>query len=812
MPAQTRIRFLAAAIAALLASPQAQAQTAANGRPAGDDVSTLDGVIVLGTTRADVTALTSLAPVDVIGSEAIERTGALNLNQALQRLLPSFNFPQGQNASKGATGIRSASLRGLSPAYTLVLVNGKRRHSAARLAGVDPWGADQFVDINAIPLAAIERVEVLRDGASAQYGSDAVAGVVNIVLRQESSGGSIEGRVGQYDKGDGFSRSLGGWWGTRLPGDGFLNLSADAFSSQPVDRSGVDQPGSPNRSVLGDARQGRWGQGARDHYALLANGETGLGPSLRGYFTANLAYNRTANAVNPNYPSSKDNIRAIYPDGFQPVTQETLRDESLVAGLRWGERASGLWDLSASHGRNRVRGYLDDSLSPSYGLASQTSFYRGQAESTLQTANLDYVRGVAEGRWQLSAGVAARREEWRNVEAGDEQSWNNGGQPVPAGQQGAGGSARWGAVDIAGINPDDLGGTSRKVYGAYAGIEGEITQKLQLGATVRGEHYSDFGSTFNGKLSLRYAFTPAFALRATGSSGYRAPSVAQLGFQSSGYTGTWSFDGTSYLPGRTRQFRPGDSAVAALGARDLDPVKARNLSLGAVYTPDDAFSLTIDAYRISLRGNVLLTRALNGAYVQSVLTAAGLPNFTSASFFANAYDSRTTGMDLVGRYRLALKADSSLDLSLGASAFHTTVSNVYNNNVLPGTGLALFSRSQLLDPENGTPDNKLVLGAHYRNGRLDLDASAVRYGSYTYNNPTFAERDQDYDPQWVAALDLGWAATPQLRFNLGVQNLFDSYPEQYQLLNQTNGINRYGFIQPDGASGRFLYAGFSYAL
>ncbi|MFT4198723.1 MAG: TonB-dependent receptor [Pseudoxanthomonas sp.] len=776
-------------------------------------VTTLDNVVVVGTSRSDVTELTSLAPVDVISVDAIQATGAISLNQALQRLLPSFNFPQGQNFAKGTNGVRSASLRGLSPAYTLILVNGKRRNPSSVLAGVDPWGAGQFVDINTIPISAIERVEVLRDGASAQYGSDAVAGVINIVLKQDDAGGQVQTRVGQYDKGDGFTRSINGWTGRKLGQDGFINFSLDAFSNQPTDRGGPDQVGSPNHSSLGDERTGRFGQAARRHYAFLVNSEYDVTDAVRGFTWANTSYTKTANGINPNYPTSKDNIIAIYPNGFQPVYETEYRDSSLVSGLRWGDRSSGQYELSASYGQNIADRYLHHSLSPSYGRASQTEFYLGQSRSSQSDLDLSYLRELAIGRhgpWTLSAGASFRYETWENSKAGDTQSWNNGGELIEDTQQGSGGTARWGSVDISGINPTDLVRISRSVYSAYAGLEGNLSERLQIGATVRAEHYSDFGATYNGKLSARYAFTDTLALRGTVSTGYVAPSLAQLGYQSTGYTGTWRFDGLTDVPGRTRLFRPDDPAVSALGAKALEPQESFNATLGLVYAPVDRFSLTVDAYHIKIRNNIASTTSLSGTYVEEVLAAAGLEDFTTASFYANAYDTRTTGIDIVSRYRLAFADRSRLELSLGASAFHTDVYNVLHDNVLPGTSIALFTRAQLLDPETGTPRNKLVFSADYQRERFGASLSAIRYGTYVFHNVTYPARDQKYSPQVVVDLDVSWRFSDRIRATLGAQNLFDSYPEQYILLNQTNGINRYAFINPDGSSGRFFYTNLAF--
>jgi len=780
---------------------------------------TLATVVTLGTRRQDVTALKSLAPVELITPEQIQNSGAVTLNQALTLLVPSFNFPQGQNASKGTSAVRSASLRGLSPAYTLILVNGKRRNPTGRLSGVDPWGADQLVELNNIPISGIERVEVLSDGASAQYGSDAIAGVINVVLKEKDSGGGLQTRYGQYKKGDGETRNANGWWGTRLPGDGFLTLSADGLSNNPVDRSGIDNQ-YVNAGPSGDLRTGRWGQGGRDQGSLLANAELGLNDETRLYSTLNYAYSNNFNDVNPNYSTSRDNIKAIYPDGFQPRVSEKRYDTSAVVGVKYAEAFLGNFDLSLSYGKNEVRGYLENSLSPSYGLASATSFYRGASESKTTNLALDWTHDLdfnwAPSPWTLSGGAAYRHENFAINDIGDEQSWDYGGGLIPAGQQGAGQRARFGAVDIVGINPDDLGSLSRNVAGVYAGLEGHLTDKLEIGTALRAEHYSDFGDTVNGKLSARYTFTPAFAIRSTFSTGYRAPSLGQLSTQTTTYTGNWSFDGGAAAPGRTRLFRPGDSAVAAFGAKDLDPVKAKNFSLGFVWTPDERTSLTVDAYRIDIDGNILATQTLqdpadnSSTAVRDILAKAGLSNFSGASFYTNGYDTRTTGVDAQLKHRLDLQQYGRLDLGAGLSVIDTKVSNVKQGSVLTRTGTTLFTRDVLRNPENGTPENKLILSSDYTLGKWGVNVQATRFGEYTYNHPTLESRDQTFSPQWVVDLDVRYQLTRELGLNAGANNLFDTYPEKYKSYNQVNGINRYGFIAPAGASGAFYYVGLNY--
>ncbi|OTG87465.1 hypothetical protein B9T31_02885 [Acinetobacter sp. ANC 4558] len=796
-----------------------QSLYAAETVPQESEAKLLQEVVVLGTKRNNVKALESLAPVEIISSKTLEQTGALTLNQALNQLIPSFNFPQGQNASKGTGAVRSASLRGLSPAYTLILVDGKRRNLSGKLVnGADPFPADQFVEINTIPISAIDRVEVLKDGASAQYGSDAIAGVINIVLKKKDHGGELSYRYGEYKKGDGETNTANGWAGIALPNDGFVTFSGEWLDGNPTDRSGPDLQ-YVNAGPKGDLRKGQWGQGGRDHHTFLINSELPINDAFTAYGNVNYSDIKNYNFVNPNYSKSKDNILDFYPNGFQPRTHEKRTDQSAVAGLRYTDETLGNFDTYITWGKSNVINNLSNSLSPSYGLKSHTAFYLGETKSDSTNFAIDWNKPIsfswAPKEWVVSSGINYRHEKYATTHAGEEQSWNFGGSNIPNGQLNAGQPARFGSVDIGGINPEDLGSISRDVYSLYAGLEGSVTDKLELGFALRAEDYSDFGNTINGKISTRYEFTPTFATRGTFSTGYRAPSLAQLGQQRTTYTGTWSFDGGAAAAGRTRLFRPNDAAVAAFGAKDLDPAKSQNISLGFVWQPIQNASLTVDAYHIKIKDNIVQTSTLqdpaNGTTnVHDILSQAGYSNYTGASFFVNGYDTKTKGVDLVGKYLLNFDQYGKLNLGLGLSFLDTTVSNVKEGNVLTRTGKTLFNRDVILNVEDAIPKNKLNLSANYQIQQWNIALNLTRYGSYVFHHSTLAERDQKFDPQWVLDLDLQYAVNKSLTLNIGANNLFNTYPEEYESYNQVNGINRYGFIHPAGASGAFYYAGFNY--
>lgn len=476
----------------------------------------LDRVVAIGTRRNDATALTSAAPVDVIDATELIKTGATSLNQALFQLLPSFNFPQNQSATHGQNP-KGVSLRGLSPDQTLILVNGKRRHASAVVnitSGVSFIGAQQ-VDLDMIPLSAIDHVEVLRDGASAQYGSDAVAGVVNIVLKERDSGGQIATQLGKYSQGDGFNKSADGWYGLGLPGDGFLTLSFNGLNNKPTDIG-------DSYFADGQVQDPRWGGASREKFNLAGNAEIGLDEHWRLYGFATYGRDKSINNTPPLLAGNPNNVSDIYPDGTIPKYRYRYEDAALTLGARFEDDAIGRFDLSAGYGRDEHDELAFNTVNPSYGAASPTRFDVATLINEQTNLSLDYARELPFA-WSanpvtLSAGVAWRDERYR-LQAGDFASYSYGGID----------GVQVGAVQASGLQPDDAGTYTRDVAGVYFGLENQLTDKLQLGLAGRSEHYSDFGSATTGKLSARYELTPQVGVRATVNNAYRAPTLGQIG-------------------------------------------------------------------------------------------------------------------------------------------------------------------------------------------------------------------------------------------------------------------------------------------
>jgi iron complex outermembrane recepter protein len=823
--------LLRAAIAATLgtcAAPLALAQDQA-GSPPPDD--TIDEVVVTGTRVATRTRLDSLAPIDVLPAATLEKQGSTELAEALSTVAPSLDFPR-PSITDGTDHIRPATLRGLAPDQTLVLVNSKRRHQSALVNVNGSVGrGSAAVDLNAIPLAAIESVEVLRDGASAQYGSDAIAGVINLRLRDARDGGNASITYGQYDTevetergqrhaSDGATMTASGWVGLPLGEEGFLTLSAEYRDRDPTSRGDFDNrvPGSPVTSRYGDSD-------VRD-----ITGYVNAGIPLEGawslYGWAGYQNREGNSAAFPRIFNDVRNVPAIYPNGFLPLITTDIDD----VAIGWGAKAGfDGWDLDISlvYGMNDVHYGVEDSLNTSFGAASQTSFDAGSMKYEQLVFNAGVVHGFEVGLPEplnLAFGIEARVEDY-SIEAGEPASYERG--PVvgaPAGAQG-----------FPGFQPANELDKDRSAGSAYVDLEARLTKQFLASIAVRGEHYSDFGSAVTGKIAARFDFTDSFALRGNVSTGFRAPGLQQEFFTS---TATNFINGAPFEVGTF----PATSNVAiTLGAQPLDAEESTNYSLGTVLR-FGGFEATIDAYRIDIDDRIVLSENLNTPQVAALIAPFGA---SVARFFINGVETKTEGIDVVAKYVLATEGIGRFDFVAAGNWNDTEVEKVPTTNVIsnictgqpPGcTPPVLFDRVNTLAFEEGTPDSKISLGIDWGllAGGVDwgVNLKGTRYGNVVEPGvPSATEinagvpdaRDLHIEPDWVVDLELSsHLLDNKLWLALGADNVFDQYPNRVPNarvlpnppggtvnLNATNalGFSRYS---PYGFGGRFLYARMSY--
>jgi iron complex outermembrane receptor protein len=777
--------WLPAAVLLALAGNVA-AQDASQPTPA--KAKNLDSVVVTGTRVSNRTAGESLAPIDVLNPTDLQGTGTTELATALSRLLPSLNFPR-PSLTDGTDGSRPAQLRGLSPDQVLVLVNGKRRHTGAivNLNGTQGRGSSP-VDLNAIPITAVKRIEVLRDGAAAQYGSDAIAGVINIVLKDGADGGSVAASVGQYSAGDGLQREGSGDIGFHLGQDGWLRVAAAVGKDGNTDRAGPDlrNPADPSYARVNQ----RFGDPEVTHQSVFLNSQYDLSSNVNVYAFAN-ANNRNAESAGFYRPGlDSRNIRAIYPDGFLPLIATASKDRAFVAGIRGTTANYWHWDISGNYGKNSLQFDVNHSLNTQLGPTSPTHFYAGRLNNTEKLLNADFSRdfdvsGLA-SPLTLAFGGEYRRENYA-IDAGDPTSYFGGGSQV-----------------FPGFRPSDAGSNSRHSYAVYGELDADVTQKLSGSVAVRHEKYSDFGNTTSGKLSARYAFTDKVALRATASNGFRAPSLAQQDYS------TTSTVFISSVPYEVRTFPVNSPVGRAFGAEPLKAEKSVNYSLGLVLQPTDSTALTVDAYQIRIGDRIVLSENLTGTAVTNYLTAHGFPGVTGGRYFTNAVDTRTRGVDIVGSWRTEL-AGGGLDLTLGYNYNKTTILNTRPNPAIlaqNGLNLQRIGRVETGRITIGAPRDKLALGGNWTLGHWGLRSTLSRYGKFTVLN-TNPVNDQTFAAKWVLDLATDYALD-NWTFTLGADNVFNEYPDKVIAANSTSGILPYSSTSPFGFNGAYVYGKVAY--
>ncbi|WP_437883820.1 TonB-dependent receptor domain-containing protein [Pseudomonas sp. LRF_L74] len=758
----------------------------------------LENVIVTGTRAQERTASQSLSPIDIVSGDSLRASGSDELGTVLSRLIPSINFAR-PSLVDGAELARPAQLRGLSPDQVLVLVNGKRRHTGAfvNLGGATGRGSAP-ADLNAIPLSAVDHIEVLRDGASARYGSDAIAGVINIILKKDSSGGSVATKFGQYKKGDGIQRQVSGNTGVELGENGWLNLSGEGADNDYTNRAGKDYRSASVGSTTYGQQVFRQGEPETQEGKIFLNGGYGFSDAAELYGFAGYSKRKGETAAFYRASNASNNIPALNPNGYLPLIRGELEDASLTLGLRGDWVDDWRYDLSLNYGRNDYE-INTKTINPDlYRATGSTpgSFYNGTLSNEQKQLNFDLAKDVEVSWLPYPVSVAFGAEylsQRYQIEAGDAASFYGGG-----------------SSGLAGFREADSGTWSRHNLAQYIDLETNLTEAFSVSAAARHEDYSDFGSNVSGALSGRYAFTPRVALRGSVSTGFRAPSLAQQHFT---YT-------SSQLVGNVIQEAgtfPADSRVAQLlGAEDLEAEKSRSYSLGLVLNPVDDLHITADVYRIDIRDRITLSSNLTLnpaaiAYLQA--NGVGNINYTTARYFTNAADTRTTGLDLVANYRYRFDSGLGWNTTLGYNYNHSKVTDVKANPaVLDSLGLNLLRldrRERLGLLGDTTPEHKITFGNDFNLGNWTLRSNLVRYGKYT-SYQTNAALDQTFDAAWLLDLAVDYTLD-NWQLTVGGDNVTDVKPERLLFANSSGGNLKYSTFSPYGYSGAFYYAKLSYS-
>lgn len=844
------------------AANPAFAQDSAPQGSAVEEATGADAIIVTGTRRTDRTVADSTVPVDIISSEALLNSGQTETNKLLNQLVPSFNFPQ-PSLTDGTDSLRPATLRGLAPDQVLVLVNGKRRHQSAlvNLNGSVGRGSTA-VDLNTIPPMAIERIEVLRDGASSQYGSDAIAGVINIQLKK-GIGGRAQITFGKYTtemedvgqvdtvslttglsdnptitytgkdrkRNDGDTYTFASNFGLPLGESGYLNLTAEYKDRSPTNRSGPDI--RRNYVAAGDLREAtfnryahRYGDGVSKDMNFFVNSGYEFSDSAEFYTFGSYGirdgngagfYRRSADVRNRDWAASTTSFVPLYADGFLPLIASNIVDISAAAGLR-GVTGGWDYDISAVYGSNRLDYTIENTVNTSLGgVASARRFDAGGLRSGQTSINLDMRRdlNIGIGKSVSFAFGGEYRNESYKIVAGELQSYVNG--PFSAAPFNAAG----GAQVFPGFRPANETDASRDSFAGYAELDADLTDQLTLQLAGRYEHFSDFGDTINGKAAARFEVIDGVALRGSVSTGFRAPSLAQ---QSYAATSTNNVGGVLIEIGTF----PVTSPVAvALGALPLEPEKSINLGAGVTFTPFSGLSITADYYNIEISDRITLTENLQGSDVLALLTAAGVTGVSSARFFINGIDTKTTGVDVVASYRVPEFGLGQFRVSVGYNMNDTEITD---RRVFSGfTAQRLFARQESYRLTDGQPQNKLNVGLDWDYDNFGLTLRTNRYGevflpsgftTVTGINPIgditkapgTVPGDIFLSPKWVTDLEFRFKPVESVSIAFGANNLLDVYPDRLPF-GTVDGVN-YGFNNsflpyssqsPFGFSGRFVY-------
>jgi len=813
-------------------------------------------VIVTGTRQSGVKAADSAAPIQVVGREALKTVGQPDLISALRQILPSFNAQAFGNDTSQLT--LAAALRGLSPNDTLVLVNGKRRHTTSNLA-VDsgsPYTGSAAADLSFIPAAAIDHVEVLQDGAAAQYGSDAIAGVVNIILKTSDHDGAIVLTGGEYYEGDGATGSWSVNKGLSLGGRGFLNLTAEEtyhdfsrqgtcdariftqscqvlpnLSSDPI-ANAIDEAGIPHATGF-PRLNGEFGDPQYNTYKLFYNSGYDLGDRLQFYSFGSYGHRNASAYQNYRVPGKVivegDSVASSvvpFPDGFDPRDAIKEDDYSIIGGLR-GQVATWNVDLATTYGDDRDRVFTLDSGNldylKSFGF-TPINFYDGAFETSEWTNNLDISRDFTVGLampLNFAFGGEARRDTFGIVAGDVASSYGAGAQALP------------------GFTASDQGSHSRTNYSAYVDLAADPITGLHVDAAGRYEHYSDFGDTEVGKLTARYDFNSKIAVRGTISTGFRAPTLAEE-----------YYSATAVSPSFAAVQLPANSPAAALaGFASLKPEKSTNYSVGFIAHPVERMQIAFDAYRIDIRDRIVNSGFLqgsvcsaptNGPCAANALTVispgvnaaiaahgnvldSGL-SYTGISIFSNAANTRTRGVEATADYASDFGDLGHVDWSVGFNYNETAVTK--RTPLPPAVTNLAAAQTEILTPNalsaltTATPREKTILGALYVRRKWTVNLRETIYGpsseivstdgtgnSYPGNPAT----ELRIPVTAVTDLDIGYKLTRSVKLDIGADNLFDHRPPTVPTLaNGKLADGLHVFDEPDQFSPFGIDGGYYY--
>jgi len=768
-----------------------------------------DTILVTGTRRRDRSVTDSAVAVDVIAPETLATTGFADVNDALRTLLPSFNVHR-LSGNDGSSFVRPVTLRGSPADHVLLLLNGKRRHRAAIVqigTGHATTSGSQGQDYNVIPPIALSSIEVLRDGASAQYGSDAVAGVINLEMKSDRQGGSLMAQVGKHFDTGGENYDLQGNVGLPI-GQGFLNVSAQ-FTDQFKTFSPGKNNGAEALRAMGVAKVpvNAAGSGEPRYQAVKTtwNAAIPIGGEVEGYMFGNFmlsnssvgffyrqstaagglpahaSFRNSAFDNTPAYPENWD-LRSIYPGGFTPEFGGEMVDYATVVGIRDNEGDFN-WDIFGRLGNNKVDYSITSTINPSLGAASPTNFKPGSlAQREIEfggDASYKFASGVFASDILVFGGVSYRRETY-TIGAGNPLSYAVGPlRDLPVGSNG-----------FQGFSPDIAGEFDSSSYAVFAEVDLDFTEAWNFSVAGRYEDYTEFGSNFSYKAATRLRLSDSFAIRGSVSTGFRAPAAGQL-FGSSQ---------TSQINAQNQFILdavliPGSPAAQVFGSSPLIPETSFNMSAGLVFT-SGRLLFTLDFYQIDVDDRLLLTPSVvTTAAQRAALAALNFPNGASVQqvrWFQNKLDTRVRGFDLVSTYGFDWGQNGQTDISLAVN---------YNEQKLRTDPSAFFGPSTVIEFERGLPRWRGTASANTSVGDFGLLVRGNYFGAWKRRDgATFRERD----PAVLVDAEISYRGIANTDLSVGARNILNKFPP-----DRGEALKAVGLIRDNhsvfGVSGGFYY-------
>ena len=755
---------------------------AAHAQSADASASPIQTVSVVGSRRATSSATNTVVPVDVIPmNKATEQGAQFDLSQTLTYVSPSFNSTR-QTGADGADLVDSAALRGLGSDQTLVLVNGKRRHTTAlvNLFGARNRG-NTGTDMNAIPLLAIKDVQVLRDGAAAQYGSDAIAGVMDIGLKKSLGCEAVTG-YSQYSEGDGKNYMASAYCGVAIAG-GVVGITGEY-----LDRGRSNRSEAGNPRIIGDTKA--------ENKTVYVNGEIPTVPGGKFYFTGGAQTREASSAAFARGGIGSDDIpsrnsAAMYPNGFVPFINGDIDDRYATVGHR-GQIGEWNADFSQTYGYNKMMYNISNTLNASIANAdllkggkgvSASAFDAGGFSFQQLTSNADFNRfysGVLQGL-NVAFGAEYRSEQYK-IFAGETGSYSD------ADGVGFGGNA--GSQGFPGFQPADRTNAKRHSTAGYLDLELDVNELTKLQGAIRHERYSDFGSTTTGKLAASYRVAPAVLLRGSASTGFRAPSLQQVYFSS-------TF--TDFIGGVPTDvvLAPNGGAVAnAAGIPKLKEEKSTSFTLGTTWTPTAAVSVTADLYNIKIKDRIVLSGRFNADNYPDLADRLAKLGVGEAQFFVNSVDTKTSGLDLTGSHKGSLFGNK-LTTFLAMNLSKTEVQGIHAPASLQGYEDVLLSERERLFIEQGGPRRKATLGFDYVTGAIETDLKVIHFGPQTlgtFSGTAAGVPNARYEAKTSADLSFTYTITKNAKFTFGGANIFNVKPTAQNADETDNGF-KYDSVQ-----------------